>query len=66
MKRGGKERGRRIDGLLREVLGCSRRTQGATHPDTLTCTYNLGRLLFDLGKRDEAEPLLREAAAGEE
>ena len=37
-----------------------RETLGNRHPDTLTSIGNLGLLLKDQGKYDEAEPLLRE------
>ena len=50
--------------LYREALAGKRATLGDTHPHTLTSINNLGMLLQDQGKLDEAETLLGEALAG--
>ena len=47
--------------LFREVLQARRETFGDRHWSTLMSIGNLGLLLRDQGKYDEAEPLLREA-----
>ena len=47
--------------LYHEALEASRATLGDRHPSTLTSISNLGLLLQDQGKLDEAGVLYREA-----
>ena len=49
---------------LRVLVASRRETLGDKHPDTLTSINNMGELLHDLGKFNEAEPLFCEALAG--
>ena len=49
---------------MRECLEARRTVLTSAHPLTLTAANNLGRLLVDMGRLDEAEVLLREALAG--
>ena len=49
---------------MREDLEASRVALTSAHPSTLTAAHNLGGLLAEMGRLDEAEVLLREALAG--
>jgi tetratricopeptide (TPR) repeat protein len=45
---------------LREALALSRRINGEEHPDTLTYSRNLGKVLLDQGNIEEAEKNFRD------
>ncbi len=48
--------------IFRECLAAFiARVRGPRHPGTLTSLYNLGHVLNDLGRLEEAEPLIRES-----
>ena len=47
--------------MFQEELGAKRNTLGDVHEDTLDSITNMGLLLMDMGKLEEAKPLLEEA-----
>lgn len=50
----------RAEGRLREALSGWERLRGRDDAETLETATDLGKVLLDLGRRDEAEPLMRD------